>query len=417
MGLPMSFMMMSQDSLPNPSDNGLVGVPMNGGNGMLPINMPSNVNTFDSFATMTATTPAPIIVNNIQPTVAPPPTNSNTSATSNNQSSPAAASMMLPTMTMIFQSEPGGNSAIELNMLGSNMANSTNAALLQRPSGNGNRWIPQQQQEDQFDEPAEQQSLGEQYYSSPWTNRAPLASPAKVFRGERLRAQQQQPRPVEMAPISARQQLQPHHQQQQASSQQTSVVVGQVPANAANQPQMPVLLIKNRWRSQQNGNLNLPVAILQHQQQQAVNQALEYEELVPIGPPQMMPVYQTPNGQIHMSPPPPVMIQPAQAPARVVQVQPPPQESPRSSQSSQLEREEGTSSGRIADFNSEVSTTNGAASPVVEPIIESQRNIRPQSVQTSKTSSNGKLASPAVKGKQQQQKTNQKPASSAGSGY
>lgn len=400
----MSFMMMGQDSSQS-TENNLVGVSMNG-NGMLPISMSPNVYTSDSFATMTATTPAPIIVNNIQPTATSLPVNSTTtssSTTANNQST--QATMMQPTMTMIFQSEPGGNSAIELNMLGSNMANSTSAALLRRPANNDNRWIPQQyqqqfqQQDDQFDEPVEQQPLGEQYYSSPWTNRAPLASPA------RLRAQQQ-PRSIA---ASSRQQPQQPQQQQQASSQQTSVVVGQVPSSTPNQAQMPILLIKNRWRSQPNGDLNLPVAVLQHQhqQQQPVNQALEYEELVPIGPPQMMPFYQTPNGDLHRFPPPPVMIQPP-TPSRV---QPEPTRASQSFNSgAQLEREEETS-GRAADLDSEVTANNN-----VEPVIESQRNVKPQSAQ-SKTSKS-KLASPLVKGKQQQQqqqqqKTSPKAASSS----
>lgn len=407
MGPPMSFMMMGQEPSSNPSDNNMVGVSLEG-NGMLPINLPSNVgNSMDPFATMTASTPAPIIVNNLQPTVAPPSsaTATTTSTSTFNQSAPAP--MMLPSMTMIFQSEPGGNSAIELNMLGSSsMANSTSAALLQRPANNKNKWIPQQQQlqqqqDDQFDEPAEpnQQTLGEQYYSSPWTNRAPLASPAKVFRGERLRIQQQQPRTLVTTQTSAR-------QQQVPPSQQTSVVVGQMASSSSssssNQAHTPILLIKNqRWPSQQSGNLNLPVAVLQHQQQQAVNQALEYEELVPIGPPQMMPVYQTANGQIHMSPPPPVMIQAAQVPPRTEQ----PTQSPNSA--AQFEREEG-SSGKVVDLNSEVNTANNVVP--TEPTIEPQRTGRQQL--GSKTSNN-KIISPSVKGKQQQ-KTNQKSVSSGG---
>lgn len=107
----------------------------------------------------------------------PPPVALNTS------NAQPLSPMIIPSMTMSIQPGSSGSPAIELSMTSSRLPN-TSAPLIQSPY-NHNKWQPQQQQQhyENFDDPAEQLE-SEQYFIST----RPLASPAKVFHNERLRA-------------------------------------------------------------------------------------------------------------------------------------------------------------------------------------------------------------------------------------
>lgn len=235
--------------------------------------------------------------------------------------------LMMPSMTMTIQSDSSGGSNIEVSM--QNASSPANLVQQQRP-GKWNNHLHQQQQQqqqfDHFDEPfsGPEAHGGEQYYSSPWLNGRPLASPAKLLRNERLRKQQQHqaPRPTPAPPV---------HQTISVLSTPTQRPHPAAPSSGRLQqqqhpqqmPLMPVLVIKNQWHptgqkpqqeparsgrqmSAANSHQVRPFNNhdpFQRQIQQQISQALEVEELVPVGPAQLMPIYQTPNGQLHISPP------------------------------------------------------------------------------------------------------------------
>lgn len=163
-----------------------------------------------------------------------PPTN-----TSESQPVP----MVLPSMTMTIQSEPGGGSNIEL---------STNMAATNASSAPLRLQQPRPGVEHHQSDPA-----GEQYYSSPWRARAPMPDLAKLQRAERLRSR---------------------------------------PAGRNQLP--PVIVIRNKWRP--SGQLQQQPPPVQQQQQL---ESADYDELVAVGPPQMMHLYQSANGELHVVPP------------------------------------------------------------------------------------------------------------------
>lgn len=224
-----------------------------------------------------------------------PSTSSSPAMMTANASDAQPVAMMMPSMTMTIQSEPGGGSAIELS---TNMnpqtgnASSASGRLVARPKSPAAKLRQQQQQQqnrpqlqliqqaDNFDEPFEQTG-GEQYYSSPWQSKSPLVSPAKLIRGERLKQLQSS----QLEPSNHK--VQPTRAPHAARLQQPPIAQFQlVEANNNN----------NKWR------------VASAREQSDGSNALEYEELIPIGPAQMMPVYQTPNGQLHLSPPPPASV-------------------------------------------------------------------------------------------------------------
>lgn len=344
--------------------------------------------------------------------------------------------MPVPSMTMTIQSEPGGGSAIELStsIMSSPPANAS-APLIQRPHQRpSNKWLAQQHNQqsqlsqfnDNFDEPVDQSGGGEQYYSSPWPAKWPLASPAKVLRNERPKADQQVLRPTG----GSAQQRQPSPSPLAQAHHQQPIVI--MKGNDWRQPAPPTKGPSPGQARFSEPNLR---GQQQQQQQQLIDQALEFEELIPLGPPRMMPVYQTANGQLHLSPPPPDLPRTSPRPSW----QP---RRPEPSAASSIEREGhpnrdgsgGTASGanNANDQNSEVQTIGNGPAPVgrdrVEPEtpvgrgaqvnveadrgsggqVSSSSSNSPQSsnikrLASTKTSS--RLTSPAVKGKQQQQKS------------
>jgi len=393
---PMSFMMMGDTAAMQPS---FVGLPMDGGPpiSMLPMSTPNVGASLDpalsdammAFMSGQMGSSSSASAAAAGAGAAPPPVP--------NVSDSQPVAMMMPSMVMTIQSEPGGGSAIELstNMNPMNANGSAQSgALLQRP-----RLVKTQaqHQSDHFDEPQDQAAGGggggEQYYSSPWSNKPPLASPAKILRSERLRAQQLQARIRAHQPPMANQQLADPSQRQRQQQQQ-----------------QPRLAIEDRWRPADlaAGGLNNP----SEQQRQQMNQALEYEELIQVGPPQMIPIYETPSGQLQVgapqSPPPPVQPPPTS---------PAPSARPlaRPAAPSSFEHEEAPARPHNGnDLNSEVQTVAGGRGPGASPLspagppepVQVGPQMRPREQeqrqhQASKTS--GRLASPAVKGKQQQQ--------------
>lgn len=388
-----------------------------------------------------------------------------------NASDQLPLAMMMPSMTMTIQSEPGGSSAIELstNMAGAggSSLNSSAPLLLQRPqvhhhhqtSASQNKWHSQQQlpvQNDHFDEPSEQFAGGEQYYSSPWQARQqPLASPAKLIRNERLRGQYQRPRQQ----YSQQQHLRAPARQveQQPISQQTVSLNAptQAPASGAKlQQQVPILVIKNQWRPAQREpparqqqtaaapspqvqppQRSLPPPPPQPQQQPQparANSAQEFEEFVPVGPPQMMAVYQdTRDGQLHMTPPPPLPVAPS---ARL-----------RQPESAAFDQDDlgraNSASPADSSLNSEVQTVAtqnggleqqqqgadqmGGEAPAAMlhrlPERERQPAAAPGNSKQPAPPSRAQLAAPVVKGKQQQQQQQGKQpepfTGGGGSGY
>lgn len=275
---------------------------------------------------------------------------------------------------------------------------------LQRPhttttyySNNNNRWFDKQQLQQQLNDNFDDSSLnelpgGEQYYSSPWHSRQPLVSPAKVFRNEKLRQQQQPssaaaPTGHSQSQTQSASHTQSHSQQQQASGRL------QQPASV-----MPILVIKNQWKPS-GGNSQARDSSMGHQAQNN-NSPLEYEELIPVGPPQMMPVYQTPNGQLHMAPP------GQQSASSLAQSPPPPPPLPLNSNQAENRENANLQSGGESSLEHEESlgntNHNNEASQVdLNTNNQQHRNQAPPT--TFRPVGGQRLTSPAVKGKQQLQ--------------
>lgn len=402
---PMSFMMMGNNNNNNgfgePPFDPFVGVSM----------LPMTMSTGDSTNGILVGSSNPKSVTNNSSTTTLIAGNSSSSNSIESPFSMVSPTMLMPSMTMTIQSEPGGSSAIELstNMLpGSN--NSMSSPLIQQPLQRPfypAKWTRQQlyQQQQQhsgfnenFDEPLSSASLelgssgggGEQYYSSPWNQmqRLPLASPAKVFRNEKLRQQQQ------------------HRRQTTTTTTSTTTSTTPAPAKLQEQPlarMPPILVIKNHWRPAQAGR----------EQQQQPQSSLEFEELIPVGPPQMMPIYQTPNGQLHMSPP----------SQRESQHSPPPPAKLRQPDSGEQEEpNQGTGlSSRNNEIGNEVQTINAVSNngliildqsspenPTTEPgnrLPPAARSQAPSEFRQQPSRQQQqlpqRLISPAVKGKQQ----------------
>lgn len=316
MPAPMSFIMMD-----NESPGGFM---MGGPNGAaLPMTMSSS-NNFEPIVTEPTTTTS-TSTTSTSPAASQTSANNNNNnnlATSDNSNSPLT--MLGPSMTMTIQSEPGGVSNIELST-NINGGGQSGALIQQRPYGT--KWMQphgnsgatirhvnqqlrqpylnnyqQQQQPVQFHQNLEnfdEQSGaalagegpgGEQYYSSPWAGR--LVSPAKLLR----------------APKQPQQQQYHHHQQQQQQQQHHAAQSLPAPTfEGGRLTQFHPFPAPHRATNQlaaappTNWQQNEWTLTRQQLQQAHISQALEQEELLPVGQPQEMPVYQAPNGQLHIS--------------------------------------------------------------------------------------------------------------------
>lgn len=114
--------------------------------------------------------------------------------------------------------------------------------------------------------------------------RPSLLSPAKFFRSERYQSAGTK------NPI----------RQQQMSEQAAPIIIAQTKQAA------PLVTINHNWRPSAKIQSPPTQAPAQQpiQQQQIVEQNIEMEDLVSVGPPQFIPIYQTTNGRLHMTPPP-----------------------------------------------------------------------------------------------------------------
>jgi len=153
---------------------------------------------------------------------------------------------------------------------------------------------------------------GEHYYSSPWatisSGRPQLASPAKLLRGDRFKQAQHFFRPKQQANLvdpSPRPLMQQQQQQHRMAA--------------------PKIVIKNQWQpdvslsgrqigAKQEENKRQPAGpnerlqqkplqLFDQVQQQLLGQH-RLEELSPIGPAQLLRIYQTADNKFHMTPPP-----------------------------------------------------------------------------------------------------------------
>lgn len=282
------------------------------------------------------------------PVQAPPVQAIPTPSLAANASDSQPVAMMMPSVTMTIQSEPGGSSNIELstNMASSGATNaSTSLPLRQRPSG------------EHSDEPG-----GEHYYSSPWRARAPMSTMSKLPRGERLRMLA----PASAAPTRA------------AGRNQMSVaLVGGQRTQLA-----PVVIIKNQWRPRaQSGQLQQQQQQPAQHQQQQVDVVPDYDELVAVGPPQVMHVYESANGELHALTPTPANPAPS---------------------TTETERESGwaPTSRPGADLSGEVNT-------VTRPPVDWHSQTREHTKSAAGQATSGRLVSPVVKGKQRQAQLHQ----------
>lgn len=149
---------------------------------MLPMNMLATDINIDPFSMMSFDVAPPIPQR--------PASNASNSVQESMPMTTPSMPMTIPSMTMTIQSEPGGTSAIELstNMMSTRPPNASLPLTQksQRQQNYNKLYHLQQQQLENFEEPAEQLE-SEQYLVSSWPARYSLASPAKVYRGERLR--------------------------------------------------------------------------------------------------------------------------------------------------------------------------------------------------------------------------------------
>lgn len=186
--------------------------------------------------------------------------------------SPNASAMPSVTMT-ISSPDPSSIPAIELNtnMMSPMASNATpvSAALIQRPQFEFKR--PRTHTSFRYVEPLVEQLDCDSRIraNAPLVPRRP-ASPAKVFRSERFQQKTLARQPLRL---------------EYPSSSPVQV------------PRQTLVTINHNWR-QSPGKLASPVQPIQQQEQ------LELEDLVAVGPPQLIPVYQTPNGRLHVTPPP-----------------------------------------------------------------------------------------------------------------
>lgn len=341
MPMPSTFMMLDEPIVP------MMGMSMMDGGQTLPMMdmqlEPSNVGSSrpQSFA------PSPI-----QPQAMPAP------SAGSNVSESQPTTLMLPSMTMTILSEPGGSSNIELS-----------TSMSPNPVSNGSLPLRSRPSSEHSDEPG-----GDQYYNSPWRAKAPMATLTKLNRGERLRA------PVSNGPVPA---------QQPARNQMSVNLIG-----GQRSPTAPMVIIKNQWRP----NKPAPAQLMQQPaQQQQVESVPDYDELVAVGPPQMMHVYQSPNGELHAAP------QMATS-------------SPGSALESEREAGWLPATRSPNELSGEVNTVTRA------PALELASQVR----ELGKTSGGqsglgpGRLISPVVKGKQRQaerQQEKRRPGKAASGGY
>lgn len=180
-------------------------------------------------------------------------------------------SSMVPLDMMIpIQSNP--NIEFITNMMPTNFnRNSTSGSLIQMQNNRGqtkrlrdNQYsIEQQQHVEQVYEPD-----NHFYYRPHHTKQAPR-SPAKLLRGKS---------PQEYGNLN-----EPRHPIANMKSSQRHPIAS------------PIIIVSNQWRPTASKSTTVQPFIGQ--------QPIEMEEIVSMGPPHLMPVYQTPNGQLHMTPP------------------------------------------------------------------------------------------------------------------
>lgn len=248
-------------------------------------------------------------------------------------------------------------------------------------------------------------------------SRLPLVSPAKFLRNGRLKLKPQQLQQQQQGAQVAQKQrwFSPARRPAEQSGRLESAVPPASPpppsaspmrqqtitmittsTQAKKQPQaaqkfaapMPVLIIKNHWRpagtnlvqqqqqvSQESEPRQVPATSattaqqqqqherlwqsqpkLSKQQEAQIASALEQESLVQVGPARMVPIYQSPNGRISMTPPPSMLASTASKPAAEPQ--------PGDSASSELAA---ASTDQHGDPNSEVQTNSQLVASVFRP--------------------------------------------------
>lgn len=255
-----------------------------------------------------------------------------------------SAMMMPSTMIMTIQSEPGGLSAIELSTSMASLASPSSSSgptsglaanasapliMYQRPvqqQSPSSKWVPLQQHQQQSFDYEDQSGGGEHYYTSPYGPRgggssAPqLASPAKLLRaneqsrttGNSNSNSNRQPAPTRANRAMAKLVIQPqqqqhqHHQQQQQHPTQMPKTSRVVQVNSVSGRLQQAGKTTTEWRAihtMADPTQQPQLQARTRQQHPLDNNQLESEELIQAGPPQLIPIYQTANGQLHMSPP------------------------------------------------------------------------------------------------------------------